>query len=83
MGWLCGCKYAQGNAGGCGALGVFLALVNAPSQKEVSSVKDYFSEHYHHMGIYCHGMCDHHSRFTYFAEVAPGKSHDSVAYIKA
>ena len=69
---------------GCvGALDGYLALVNTPCQKEVGNVKDYFSGHYHHMGINCQGMCDHHSRFTYFVVVAPGKTHDSVAYMKA
>ena len=69
---------------GCvGTLDGFLALINTPCQKEVGNVKDYFSGHYHHMGINCQGMCNHHSRFTYFAVVAHGRTHDSVAYMKA
>jgi len=67
---------------GCiGALDGFLAKINCPSLEECEHNQDaYFSGHYQTHGINVQAVCDHKSRFIFFAVAAPGKTADQVAF---
>jgi DDE superfamily endonuclease len=41
----------------------------------------FFSGHYKCYGLYIQAVCDHNSRFTYFAVAAPGSSSDREALL--
>ena len=67
---------------GCiGALDGFLAKINCPSMEDCKNNADaYFSGHYQTHGINVQAVCDHKSRFIFFAVAAPGKTADQVAF---
>jgi hypothetical protein len=67
---------------GCvGALDGFLAQINCPSMEaSENNQAAYYSGHYSCHGLNVQAVCDHRSRFIFFATVAPGKSADQTAF---
>lgn len=62
-----------------GAVDGYLLAIQAPSAREVSNVRSYYSGHYSKYGINVQAVCDSNCVFTYFALTAPGSTNDRVA----
>jgi hypothetical protein len=50
-----------------------------PTTRDQNDLASYFNGHYQRHGINCQAMCDHISRFTFFAVISPGSVNDVVA----
>jgi hypothetical protein len=73
--------WTRGIMDGCvGALDGWLCSLQSPSEKHVANAGDYFSGHYHKMGMNVQAMCDSYCRFTYVGVMCPGRASDVSAY---
>jgi hypothetical protein len=66
---------------GCvGALDGWLCTIQTPPKGRITNPKDYFSGHYHKMGINVQVMCDSHCSFMFVGVMCPGQANNVSAY---
>lgn len=66
-----------------GVIDGYLLRIYTPPKAQAGNVKSYFSGHYQCYGINIQAICDHNSRFLYFAIAAPGSVNDREAVKEA
>jgi DDE superfamily endonuclease len=62
-----------------GVIDGYLLRIYTPPKNTAGNVKSYYSGHYQCHGINIQAVCDHHSRFIFFAVAAPGSTNDRDA----
>jgi hypothetical protein len=60
-----------------GVIDGYLLRIYTPPKAQTGNVKSYYSGHYSCYGINIEAVCDHHSRFIFFAIAAPGSAKET------
>jgi DDE superfamily endonuclease len=72
-------SYKQAITNCIGAIDGYLLRIITPPKDQAGNVRSYYSGHYSCYGINIQAVCDHQSRFLFFAIAAPGSVNDREA----